>query len=139
MSRRSIDGILSATGASVSRVDGQIDVAAAAAMDFPDDPVAVEHHPRLQQRRQRQFGTSDRRSRRLARRGTASMRTIWTVRLSVTAAPVGLLDDRLRRRVQIARRCSSIALGDEARADIFIDAVGRQQKDVALSRSANAW
>ena len=36
-------------------VDGEIDVAAAGAVQFADDPVAVEHRPRFQQRRQRQF------------------------------------------------------------------------------------
>jgi hypothetical protein len=36
-------------------VDGEIDVAAAGAVQFAHDPVAIEHRARLQQRRQRQF------------------------------------------------------------------------------------
>ena len=35
----------------VLAIGGQIDVAAAAGMDFSDDPVAVESHPRVQKRR----------------------------------------------------------------------------------------
>ena len=37
-------------------VDGQIDVASAAGVQLPDNPVSVEYHPRFQQRRRRQFG-----------------------------------------------------------------------------------
>ena len=40
----------------IRAVDRQVDVAAAAAVDFPDDLVAVQHRSRLRQRRARQLG-----------------------------------------------------------------------------------
>ena len=36
-------------------IDREIDMAAVACVDFPDDPVAIEHRPRIEQRRQRQL------------------------------------------------------------------------------------
>ena len=58
------------------------------------------------------------------------MRTIWTVRLSVAALLVAPLDDGLRGAVQIVGAVVD-RLGDKAAADMLVDAVGRQQEDVA--------
>ena len=48
----------------------------------------------------------------------------------VAAAPVGFLDDRLRRPVELVRMLAERAR-DEARVDEFIGAVGRQQESLA--------
>ena len=49
--RWNLDGDRRAVGA----VDGHVDVAPAAAVDFPDDLIPVQHRSRFRQRRARQF------------------------------------------------------------------------------------
>ena len=111
-------------------VDGEIDVAAAGAVQFPDDPVAVEHRPRFQQRRQRQFM-------RLREHfaGRAVGHFVDADDLDgeiVLAAEIERhFDDGLRGLVQISgavpdRPC------DDAVADMLVDAVGDQHEGVAL-------
>ena len=80
-------------------VDGQIDVAAAGAVQFPDDPVAVEH------RRASSSGGSGSscgwpNTSLAAPSGGSSTRTIWTVRLSSLPAR-GPVDNGLRGCVEI--------------------------------------
>ena len=111
-------------------VDGEIDVAAAGAVQFADDPVTVEHRPRLQQRRQRQFA-------RLPEHfaGGAVGQFVDANDLDgeiVLAAELERqLDDGLGGLVEIGgavldRPC------DEAVADMLVDAVGHQHEGVAL-------
>ncbi len=111
-------------------IDREIDVASAAGVQFPDDSVAVEHHPRVQQRRQRQFGRWPENLAGLAIRQFVDADDLdgEVVR---AALPVGLLDDRLCGLVQIVGVVID-RLGDKTVADMFVSAVGREQEDVAF-------
>ena len=51
-----MDGVLTTTRSPVSLVDGEVDVAARAALDLAHDLVALEFGARFEQRRARQFG-----------------------------------------------------------------------------------
>ena len=62
-------------------IDGEVDVAATAAVDLADDPVALENRPRFQKRRRRQVGRLSKISP-ASPSGNSSTLTIWTVRLS---------------------------------------------------------
>ena len=110
-------------------VDRKIDVAAAGAVQFADDPVAVEHRPRLQQWRQRQFA-------RLPEHfaGRAVGQFVDADDLDGQVVPAaeseGQLDDGLGGLVQIVgaildRPCH------RAVADMLVDTVGHQQESVA--------
>ncbi len=111
------------------RVDAEIDVAPTAAVDFPDDAVAVEQHPRLQQRRQRQLqGLSEHVARFAVRQDIDAHDLNCDV---VVAAPrEGLIGDGLGRGVEIAGVAAD-GSGDEPVIDMFIGAVGHQQENVA--------
>ena len=74
-------------------VDRKIDVAAAAALDFANDLVAVEIGARRRAGAERQFGRSGGKSRWPPGSGSSSMRTICDGQVVAAAALVGFFDD----------------------------------------------
>ncbi|MNZ48412.1 hypothetical protein D3C78_661580 [compost metagenome] len=110
-------------------IHGQVDVAAAAGVHFPDDPVAIEAHPRIQQRRQRQFAQLL-----LQFVGVLAGQAVDPDDLHgevVRAAlGVGFLGDELRRGIEVVGM--GIDRGDDERvAGMFVDAIGGEEKRVA--------
>ncbi len=109
-------------------LDRQIDVATAAGVQFPDDPVAVEQAAWLEQRRRRQVGRA---SRHLG--GPAIGHVIEPHDLDGEIVPAALLqrllDDEPGRPVEVAGVIAD-KLRCEAGADMLVNAVGRQQKNV---------
>ncbi len=105
-------------------------MAAVTAVKLADDPVAVEHHPRLQERRQRQV-------RRLLEHlaGLAVRQFVDPGDLDgevVDAPPiVGLPNDRLRGAVQILGVVGNRG-SDGTGIDMLANAVGRLHQHVAL-------
>ena len=70
------------------------------AMQLPHDAVAVEHHPRFQQRRQRQLARLAEHLARLAVRQLVDADDL-DGEIVLAAGFIGLVDDRLRGRVEI--------------------------------------
>src|SRR5207237_7299547 len=111
-------------------IDGQINVAAVAAVNLAKNFIAIEAHPRFQKRRKRQF-------RRLPENltGFTARQFIYPHDLDgevVRAAlVVGFLHYRYRRAIQILRLVVD-RVGDEAGTDMRVDAVGRQHKNIPL-------
>ena len=99
-------------------------------MQLAHDAVAVEHHSRFQQRRQRQLA---RLPEHLARRAFGQLIDADDLdgEIVLAAGVKCLVDDRLRGRVEIGGAVVD-RLGDPAGVEMLIDAVGREHEDVAL-------
>ncbi len=128
--RRSIDGNLDDDDIVVLGIDGKVDVAATAAVQLADDPVALENRPRFQERWRRQVG---RLIENLA--GLAVRQFVDPDDLDgevVRAAPiVGFLDDRPCGAVQVLRMIVDRG-GNRPGADMVADAISHLDEDVAF-------
>ena len=124
--RRNLDGDQRA----VRAIDGQVDVASAAAVDFPDDLIPVQHHSRFQQRRARQFRRLPDDFAALAVRQFVDSDDL-DGQIVRAALPLRLFDNGSCGAVQIVRAAID-CFGDKAAADMLVDAVGRQQKEIAF-------
>ncbi len=111
-------------------IHGQISVAAAAGMDLPDDSVAVELHAGIQRRRKRQCGQLL-----VDLVGIPAGQRLDAENLDCqivfAALRVGLVDDGFRGGIQVVRVFVD-CIDDSRGRRVFINAVGRQYKDIAL-------
>jgi hypothetical protein len=105
-------------------------MAPAAAMDLSDDPVAIEDHPRFQERRRRQFERLCQDFASLSVRDRINADDL-NRDVILAALPIGFRDNQLRCGIQIA---SIVVDGgdDKASIDMLIGAVRRQQEDIAV-------
>ena len=105
-------------------------MAPAAAVDFPDDPVAVQHRSGLRQRRAWQFRRlpDDLAALAVGQRVNSDDLDRQIVR---AALALGFFDDRSCRTIQFVRVFLD-CLGDKSTADMLVNAVGRQQEKVTL-------
>ena len=111
-------------------VDREIDVAAAAALDFANDLVTVEIGARFEQWSEGQFGDLPVN---LVGLRTGQLVDPHDLQGQVVAAAllVGFFDDAFGRAVEIAG--AGINGGDdEVGVDMFIDAIGGEQENIAL-------
>src|SRR5947207_14969602 len=99
-------------------------------MQLSDNPISVEHRPRLKQRRQRQFMRMPEHFTGFAIRQLIDPDDLD--REVVDAAALkGVVDDEFCSPVQVVR-ILAYRTGDEARGGVLVNPVGRQQKEVAL-------
>src|SRR4051812_45174126 len=104
-------------------------MAAAAGMDFPDDQVVVEYHPRFQQWRKRQFSPLAEQLTGLTGRQRINTHDLHS-QVIMAAIAIGVVDNELRSLIEIVAMIGD-RLGDRPAAGVLIDAVGRQYEDVA--------
>ncbi len=111
-------------------IDREIDVAAMTGVQLPDNAVAVEQRPRLQEWRQRQLGGSLEDLASLALRQFVDPHDLDR-EIVLTAAPQRLLHDDLRRLVEIGgMRLPADRGRDETGADMLINAICGEQENI---------
>ena len=117
-------------------IDGKIEMAAAAGMELPHDPVAVEDQARFEQGWQRQVGCQPQLLGRLAIGKLVDLDDLDR-EIVRTAVPQRLRNDRLRRTVQVIDIVVDGA-HDDAAIDVLANAVGGLHEDVALFQRQHA-